>query len=244
MCLHVRIGAVIQQKLDNRHVIVPSQCLVECGIPPPRHVIRISASFEQQLDAIVVVPVGLAKQHRRKAVGGQLAGLDEELQGLIVVGFRRVIDDFPVVRVGTSLEKQTTERRIVCDSSCTIESAFELVTLMIARIESGVRTRTGVEQGLSRPDEAGCSRAIEPEISRETEVGQCIPMTRSALRGRIPAVELHEPADRGIVAEYGCGIDRTRRELRMRGQNRLSTFEGSRGVPGIQRHTGGLNECN
>ena len=60
------------------------------------------------------------------------------------------------------------------------------------------------------------------------------PNHEAALRGRIPVVELHEAANRGIFAEYGCGIDRTRGELRMRGQNRLSTFEGSRGVPGIQ----------
>src|SRR5437773_5547984 len=95
-------------------------------VMPVGHSIGIGAMLEQKLDALVVVPVGLAQQHRRKAIAGELAALHEDLEGSIVVTFRRMICHLAIVRVRAALEQQASELRIVSYSSGAVQGALKL----------------------------------------------------------------------------------------------------------------------
>ena len=73
----VRIGALVEQPLDERQRVVAQQGLVDRALAPAAHAVRVGAVVEQVGNALVVVPVVLADQHHDQAVGGQLSGLDE-----------------------------------------------------------------------------------------------------------------------------------------------------------------------
>ena len=113
---------------------------------------------------------------------------------------------------------------------------------MVLRIEAGVRARAGVEQRLRRPHEAVRSCAVEPEISRETEVGQRIPTARASLRRGVPRIEREEPAHGRIVAENRRRMDVAARDLGVRRQDRLGALECAGSVPAVEWNTCGLDE--
>ena len=155
---------------------------------------------------------------------------------------RRVIHSLAVVRVRSSLEQQASQLCVVSDSGRTVEGALELRRLMVVRIEAGVRARSGVEQRLRRPHEAVRPCAVEPEISRETEVGQRIPTAGASLRRGVPRIKREEPAHGRIVAENRRRMDVAARDLGVLRQDRLGALECAGSVPAVEWNTCGLDE--
>src|SRR2546422_2808920 len=163
---------------------------MERRVIPMRDAIGIGAVLEQKLEALIVMPVGLAEQHGCKAVVRELPALDQDLEGGVVEAFRRVIRSLAVVRIRSTLEQQARELRVVSDSGGAVDRALECgLGLVVLSIEPGTRARPGVEQSPRRPHERVRTDAIEPEVSRETQVSQCVPLARAALRGGVCPIE-------------------------------------------------------
>ena len=116
---------------------------------------------------------------------------------------------------------------------------------MIVRIEAGVRARTSLEQRLGRPDESIGSRLIEPQVPRETEVCQRVPVAgaafrRYALPGSRSRKRRTAPSSPRIAAAWMLRV----REFGMRRQDRLRPLEGARRVPAVQRDARRFDESS
>ena len=232
-----RVGAVVQQHLDDLERVVAQDCVVQGGLSPSRVAVGIHAVLEQPRDGVAVVPVGFAKEDHREAVVGELPAFNEDLQGGVVVRFGRVIRRLLVVGVRAPLDEQARQLRVVGDSGGPVQRALPLGLRLMVRLEPpGVRAGSGVEQRRRRPHEAVRSRAIEPEVSRETQVRQRIPAAGAALRRGAAAIDLQEPAYGRIVAENRGRMDVAPRDLGVRGQDRFRALERPRRVPGVERH--------
>ena len=178
-----RVGAVVQHQLDVLEPVVAPQGLMERRMMPARHPIRIGSFLEQESNAFRVVPVGLAKQHRREAVLGELAALDQDAHRGVVVGLRRVIHDLVVVGVRPALEEEPGQLRVVRDSGGAVERALPFgLGLVIGLVPSRIRARAGVEQGLRRSHEPVRSRPVEAQVSGEAEVRERVPAARALFR--------------------------------------------------------------
>src|SRR5206468_11758019 len=105
-----------------------------------------------------------------------------------------------------------------------------------------VRARSGVEQSLCRPHEAVRTGAIEPEVVRETQMCERIPLARATLRGGVCHIESEEPAHRPVVAEDGRRMDVASPDLRVRRPDRLGALEGPGDVPPVEGHARSLDE--
>ena len=152
------------------------------------------------LIAVVVVPVGFAKQHRRQALGGQLAALDQHLQRRVVVRLRRVIRRFVVVRIGAAIEQQSRQLGVVRDAGRAVDRGlpFGVVT---GRPEAAVRIGAGVEQRRRGADERRRARAVEAQVVREAQVDERVAPSGPDRRGRGGRIRRQKPANRRIVAK-------------------------------------------
>ena len=107
--------------------------------------------LQQPLDSFVIVPVGLAEQHCREAVGLELATFDKNLQGGVVVGFGRVIRSLPVIRIGAAFEQQACQLCVMSNSGSPIDRALPLsFRLVVGFVPAGVRVGARIEQCLRR----------------------------------------------------------------------------------------------
>jgi len=74
---------MVQQHFDDLERVVRSRWRCQGRLSPSRQAIGIDAVLEQPRDAVVIVPVGLAKQDHREAVVGELSAVDEDLQAAL-----------------------------------------------------------------------------------------------------------------------------------------------------------------
>jgi hypothetical protein len=119
---------------------------VKCGLAPGSHQIRVGAVFEQVLDALKVVPIGLAEEHRSQALGAEPAALDKGLQHAHLVRLGCVIGRLPVVGIGAVGQKEPCQPFVMGDARRTIEDTFPFgVWLVVAFPPAAVGARAGVE---------------------------------------------------------------------------------------------------
>src|SRR6185436_19172940 len=95
-----------------------------------------------------------------------------------------------------------------------------LFLLRLASVEASVRVRAGVEQRGRRADEAIGPRGFESEELREAEIGERVPLLRAPSCRSARAIVDEEPANGDRVAENRRGIERVRRDFRVRSENR------------------------
>src|SRR6202008_2035306 len=81
-----------------------------------------------------------------------------------------------------------------------------------------------------------------PEVAREAEGGQRVPAARAALRRRAGWIPGEEPPHGRVGAQDRRGVDAARRDLRVRGEDRLGGVQRAGGVPGVERDAGGVDE--
>ena len=124
-----------------------------------------------------------------------------------------------------------------------VQRAFKLGSrLMALLVEPGIDARSGVEERRRRPHKAGRTRAVEPEVFREAEMGECIPTVGASFGRGVGGVHSQEPPHSGVVAQNRRRVNDAGRNARMRRENRLGAIKRSRGVPGIERHAGSRDE--
>ena len=189
---------------------------------------------EQVPDALVIVPVVLADQHHREVLSREPAGLHEELHGGAVAGFRRVIHGFPVVRVGAPLEQQPRQRRVMRNAGGAVQGRLELGVLSL-RPEPGIGIGSGVEQGPGRSQKGIGSRRVEPEVLRETQIGERIAAVGDTLRSDVRRIALEDPAHGRVVAEDRGRVEVAARELRVRDQDLLGAVQGAMPECGLEQ---------
>src|SRR5208282_1139059 len=97
----------------------------------------------------------------------------------VVVAFRYVIGSLFVVRIGAVFEQQAGQLRMTRDASRAVDRALPYGPRigMIDHLDpASVRGGSGLEQGTSRSDEGRRPRLIQPQITREAQIGQGIPI--------------------------------------------------------------------
>ena len=234
---------MVQQQLDVLEGVVAPQRVLKGRMMPPGHAVGVGAVLEQELAAVVIVPVGFAEQHGGEAVVAELPAVDQRLQGGVVVRLGSVVGRFLVIGIGAALEQQARQLRVVRDAGGAVQRALPLgVRPMIHLVPSGIGARTGVEQRRGGPYEAGRAGAIEPQVARETEVGERVPSAGPSRDRGVSAVKLEQTAHGRVVAQDRRRVDVRARDLGMRGENRLGAVECSRCVPGVERDAGGLDK--
>src|ERR1700687_4040541 len=102
---------MVQQYFKDLEVVVAQHGVMKCRLPPSGPLIRVNTTFEQPLNPLIIVPVGLAEQNHPEALLVELPALHEDLQGGVVLRFRRMIWRFLVVRIRAALEQQAGQLR-------------------------------------------------------------------------------------------------------------------------------------
>ena len=215
---------MIEEQRHHLEAVVANQGVLE-GVPAPlSRVVGVGAVLEQVFGTLVVVPVVLSNQHEHEVLFGELAGFHQDLHGAEVVGFRRVIHGLFVVWIGTPLDEQTGQRRVVRHARRPVERRL-MLGVLAGGPETGIRVRAGVQQRCGRPQERVAARGVEAEILRETEVVEGIPAVRRALRRDVLGVLRYESSDGGVVSRDRGGMDVSTRDLGMGGQDRLGRLQ-------------------
>ena len=234
---------MLQQHFEDFDVVVAQHGVMNCPLSPSGLSIRVDAAFQQPFDALIIVVIGLAQQDRPEALFIELFALHEDLQGRVVVRLRRMIRRLSIVRVRTALEQQAGQLRVMRDSCGTVNRALPLrMRLVILLHPPGIRARARIQERLRRTHESLRSPAIQPEVSRETQMRKRIPAVRASFRCRVPPIEREEPAHTGLIAQNCCCMNVAARNSGMRRQDRLRKLQSSRSVPGVARNTRGLDE--
>ena len=95
-----RVRARIQQLGDDPYGIVADDGLIQRRPVPACHAVGVRAMREEIGDAVGIVPVALAEQERREAVGRERSVFHEYRERAVVIALGGVIDDLLVVGVG------------------------------------------------------------------------------------------------------------------------------------------------
>src|SRR5207302_6966235 len=119
-----RVGCVVEQELDVFERVVATHSLVQGRVVPTGHAVGVGAVLEQKLDAVVIVPVGLAQQHRGEAVVAEPSAVQEGLHGAVVVGLGRVVGRLLVVGIGAALEQEAGQLGVVRDAGGAVQRAL------------------------------------------------------------------------------------------------------------------------
>ena len=135
--------------------------------------------LEQAADALVVVPVVLADQHHRQAVGARACRSPPAASGPRCRGFPAR---------DTRSRRRSGPRRAPAAAASTPRDGPRLRRrrarsrpLGSSRSKPGVRARAGVEQRRRRPHERLRARGVEPQVPREAEVRERVPRAGTAL---------------------------------------------------------------
>src|SRR5882757_1919237 len=121
---------------------------MECRVMPASHAIGVGTVLEQKREPLVVVPVGLAKEHSGKTLAVKFAAPHEDPQCGVVIGLRYVVWGLLIIRVSTAYEQQTGQLRVLSDSCGAVDSALPFRTrLVIVLIPPGIRAGSSVKQG-------------------------------------------------------------------------------------------------
>ena len=232
-----------KQRFDDRGRVVTTHGLVKGGDAPHGLAIRIGAVSEQVTHARLIVPVVLAHQHRREAVGREASRFDERLDHVAIPRLRRVVGHLAVVGVGAAFEQQARQRRVVRHARGTVERTLEHRGRRVPRlVEAGVCRRTGVEQPRRRADERAGPGTIDTQVAREAQVRERVPAAGPAAHGGRRGICRQACGDGAVVAEDGGGMDRRADDVGMRLPDALRLFEATRRVRHLERHGSGFDE--
>ena len=142
----VGIRTVVEQQLDDLEVVVARQRMVQRARRPARRPRGVGAVLKQPAHTVHVVPVALAKQHRRQGIGRATTALDQRLHHRIVVTLRRVVGDLVVIRVGPAREQECGERSVTRECGGAIEHRAEARSSRRFKIgEARGHVRAGVQ---------------------------------------------------------------------------------------------------
>lgn len=199
------------------------------------------------------MPVGFAGQEGGEGLLIEAAGLEEDFEDGVVVGFGDVVGSLLVVGIGAIFEKETGESGVVGDAGGGIEDGlgnFSRRIFIEGFRPAGVRAGTGVEQSASREDEGVGAGWVEAEITREAEVGDRVPVMRSAVSGGERGITGEEGADGGLIGEDRCRVNAGGGDMGIAGEDELRVLEPAGAVPAVTGDAGefdegvdGVSEC-
>src|SRR5262245_11190742 len=133
------------------------------------------------MHAIIVMPIELAGEHQADGVLGELAALDQNVNGAVVERLRRMVGNLAVIGIRAAIEQQLRQFRMMSDARHTVERAFPLgLGLVVLIKEAGVRVGACIEQSRGGLEKAVGASGVKPEKLGEAEVRKRIPLARSA----------------------------------------------------------------
>src|SRR6516162_11463461 len=156
--------------------------MMQRGVSPLGHVIRIGPALEQKPQALLVVPVGFTQEQTGEAERVQLAAFQKDLHDRVVVGFRNMVRSFLVVGIGSALEQQAREAWMPRNTCRAIDRALPhrpRIGLIDHLVPARVRTGAGIEESSSGGYEPIRTPLVESEIARVAEARERVPAVHS-----------------------------------------------------------------
>lgn len=239
------VGSVVKEEFDDDEAVIAAEGLVERGVSPSSDGVGVGAVFESELDAVLVVPVGLAQEDGVEAVLIEPAAFEEELEDGVVVGFHNVVWGLFVVGIGAAIEEEFCEAGMAGDSGGSVDGAFESGAwsrVVDHFVPAGVGAGSGVEEKGCRVDEGFGTGFVEAEIAGKAEVREGVPLVRPAFGGGVLRMFGEKSFDCSVVCEDGCGVDVGGRDVRVAGEDEFGVFECAGAVPVVARDAGHLDK--
>ena len=177
---------MVEEHLDHDKPVVAPQRLMQRGEAPDGHGVGVGAVLEDELEALLVVPVALAEKHGGDTGSVELAALEKDLRDGVVVAFGHVVRSLAVVGVGSAGEQEAGEIGVVGYGGGTVHDALELrwlAGIVIGLVPTGVGACPGVEERLGGANESRRAGGVEAEIAREAEVCEGVPAVRATFCG-------------------------------------------------------------
>jgi len=96
----VRVCAVVEEHFDHDEAVIAADGMLEGCMAPLGHVVGVGAAVEGEEEAFFVVPVGFAGGKPGEGTLVAAAGVDEDFDDGVVVGFRGVVAGLLIVGIG------------------------------------------------------------------------------------------------------------------------------------------------
>ena len=218
---------------------------MERGESPVSPKVWVGTVFEGEFDAVFVVPVGFAEEDGVEACLVEFAAGENDLEDGVVVGFGDVVGGFFVVGVGSAVEEELGEAGVLREAGGAVDDGLEggtRIGVVDHLVPAGVGAGSGVEQSTGGVNEGWRAGRVEPEVAREAEVSQSVPVVRAPGAGRVVGILDEEFFDGGFVGEDGGGVDVRGGDVRVAVEDELGVFEGARGVRVVARNARGFDE--
>jgi hypothetical protein len=98
------------------------------------------------------MPVELAGEHQADGVLGELAALDQDMDGAVIERLRRMVGNLAVIGIRAAIEQQLGQFRMMSDARRAVERAFPFgLGLVVLFEEAGVGVGARIEQSRGRP---------------------------------------------------------------------------------------------
>ncbi len=177
----VRVGAVVEEHFDHDEAVIAADGMLEGRMAPLGHVVGVGAAVEGEEEAFFVVPVGFAGGEPGEGTLVAAAGVDEDSDDGVVVGFRCVVAGLVVVGIGGVFEQEAGEAGMPGETGGAVEDGFEEWGAVVDGFHpTGVGAGSGVEEGARGGNEGFGTGFVEAEIAGEGEAGEGVPVVRAA----------------------------------------------------------------
>ena len=240
----VRVCAVVEEHFDHDEAVIAADGMLEGCMAPLGHVVGVGAAVEGEEEAFFVVPVGFAGGKPGEGTLVAAAGVDEDFDDGVVVGFRGVVAGLLIVGIGAVFEEEAGKAGMLRETGGGVDDGFLDGAGRVVDVfgPPGVGAGSGVEQRAGGGDECIGTGFVEAEIAGEGEVGEGVPLVRTAGGGGEGWVLGQEFADGGFVGEDGGGVNVGGGDVRVAGEDEIGVFERAGGVPSVARDAGHLDE--
>ncbi len=181
----VRVRAVVEKHFDHDEAVVAADGVLEGRMAPLGHVVGVGAAVEGEQEAFFIVPVGFARGEPGEGTLVAAAGVDEDCDDGVVVGFRGVVAGLLIVGIGAVFEEKAGEARMLREAGGGVDDGFlDGVGRVVDELgPAGVGAGSGVEEGARGGNECFGTGFVEAEIAGEGEVGEGVPAVWAAVGG-------------------------------------------------------------
>jgi len=224
-CCHRHSPVLVRKRGVRTAIKKPREVVDGCALAErpvqraaaPQRPIGIRAVFQKPVHAFIVMPVELAGEHQADGVLGELATLDQDMDGTVIERLGGMVGDLTVIGVRAAFEQHLCQLGMMSDARSAVERALPFGLWRVVLFEeASVGVGARIEQSSGGLEEALAAFGLEPQKPREAEVRQGVPLARTALDGGICQILGEKARDRFVISEQRGGMDVAARDFGMR----------------------------